>query len=65
MNFQAFYYVFHKIRKWGDILSRDAFLFLFACNKDNRKGKKCHRISCMFCTCCTKLFGNLEKNTEK
>ena len=42
MNFQAFYYVFHKIIKWGDILSRDAFLFLLACNKD----KKCHPISC-------------------
>ena len=59
MNFQAFYYVFHVI-KWGDILSRDAFLFLLACNKDNRNEKKCQPISCIFCTCCTKLFGNLE-----
>ena len=36
MNFQAFYYVFHKIIKWGDILSRDAFLSLLACNKDKK-----------------------------
>ena len=41
MNFQAFCYVFHVI-KWGDILSRDAFLFLVACNKDNRNETKCH-----------------------
>ena len=68
MNFQAFYYVFHKIIKWGYILSRDAFLFysLVSFNKDKRNEKKCHPISCMFCTCCTKFFGNLlKKFSEK